>query len=97
MNIQDIAFWGIQTVVSLMIGIIGYFIKDLRKTMRTELERMNSEGKETKKELEQLKRDFNDYKEAVPYKFVLHEEFNRVVGNFDRKLDEIMKFLREGK
>lgn len=97
MNFSDIAFWAIQTIIGLMIGVIGYFIKDLRKTMQNEIERSQAESKSNKDKIEKLEKEFNDYKESVPYKFVLHEEFNRVVGNFDRKLDEIMKFLREGK
>lgn len=97
MSFNDIAFWAIQTVIGLMIGAIGYFIKDLRKTMQNEIERSQAESKNNKDKIEKLEKEFNDYKESVPYKFVLHEEFNRVVGNFDRKLDEIMKYLREGK
>jgi len=92
--------WLLQTAVVLCLGIIGYFLKDLKKSFEQKIsnielkidaseKRMSQENDKMEKRLEELQKNFNDYKDYVSEKYTLKDDFIRAVSTIDKKLDKI--------
>lgn len=74
--------WILQAAIMITLGIIAYFLKDMKK--QNEDRHSKSEEK-----IEKIEKDFNDFKEKMPYNYVLREDFIRAVSAIDTKLDKI--------
>lgn len=76
----------IQTAMILALGIIAYFLKDMKKTTEEKI-------LDNKERIEELENKFNDFKEAIPLHYVLKDDFIRAVSTIDKKLDKIYDVL----
>jgi undecaprenyl pyrophosphate synthase len=92
--------WLLQTAVVMCLGIIGYFLKDLKKSFEQKIsnielkidaseKRMSQENDKMEKRIEELQKNFNDYKDYVSEKYTLKDDFIRAVSTIDKKLDKI--------
>jgi hypothetical protein len=81
--------WIIQTITMLGIGALGFFIKDLKKSIEGRIEQ-NTKGIDNNTEkIETLEEKFSNYKETVAMRYVQKDEFIRAVTSMDKKLDKI--------
>ena len=75
-------------VLSATLGIIGYFLKDIRSSMNTELG-------QSKREIQSIKDDLADFKASLPHTYVMREDFIRAIAGLDHKVDSISKEITE--
>lgn len=96
--------WIIQTVIMLIIGIIGFFIKRSLTEMESKINKNNDRIEEVNQQLsdkidekmknvDALQKDFQNFKERVVDEFVKKSEHNRVTGEIMTKLDKIFDIL----
>lgn len=92
--------WLMQTAIMICIGIIGYFLKDLKKSFEQKIsniefkidvseKRMAQENEKMEKRIAELQKNFNDYKDYVSEKYTLKDDFIRAISSVDKKLDKI--------
>lgn len=74
--------WVIQSAIMLGIGALGFFMKDLKKSIAEDIT-------ENKQEVKNVKDDLNDFKETVALRYVQKDEFVAAISNMDKKLDKI--------
>lgn len=75
-------------LLSAMLGIIAYFIKDIRASVNNQLT-------ENKKEIQDVKDDLADFKATLPHTYVMREDFIRAVASLDHKVDTIGREITE--
>lgn len=81
--------WVIQTGIMISIGIITYFIKELRATIEEQID-------ENKSKLDFLEKEFNSFKTDMPFVYVMREDFIRSMENVEQKLDKIYDHITKG-
>ena len=81
--------WIAQTLTGLAIGVLAYFIKDLKKTIDKRIEQNAAAIRRTDQRVDNLEEKFAEYRERVASKFVQKEEFIRAIATMDTKLDKI--------
>lgn len=82
-------YWVITTVVGLMVGAIGFFVK---KTMEKSEKRISAQEARTREVEDKLNNTIKD----LPFLYTLREDFIRAQANHDRKLDQIITLLTRG-
>lgn len=85
--------WIIQTITMLGIGMIGYFMKDLKKSIEEKISNNELSIKENTEKIEGLKEEFHKYKTEMPFHYVLRDDFIRAMSNVDKKLDKIYEIV----
>jgi cell division protein FtsL len=88
--------WIVQTITMLALGIIAYFMKDLKNSIQKDIAENKQKIEDTNCQLERFKEEFNDFKVeqakeiANQFKdYVSKSEFVRVTANYERKMDKI--------
>ena len=78
-------------LVSIVLSIIGYFIRDLRASVKEQL-------REHRTDIDQVRHDCARCQANLPRLFVLKEDFVRMSAAIDRKIDllheEVRKIVR---
>lgn len=69
-------------ILTCLIGVIAYFLKQLHK-------QITDNNNERKQEIDELRNDFDDLKERMPFTYVLREDYIRSMAAFGNKLDKI--------
>lgn len=87
------------SILSCALGIIGYFLKDIRASVNTQLgdtkDELQRVKNDTKKEIQEVKDDLADFKALLPHQYVMREDFIRAVSGLDHKVDGIGKEITE--
>lgn len=104
--------WVSETVIMVGIGALGYFLKDLKKSIEKEIQQNKSDIKsihsEMNDKIDKINTDTNDridkvdakldqFKEHVNRNFVDKESYIRNITSFDTKLDKISDMIMEMK
>ncbi len=104
--------WIAQTATLLGVGIIGYFLQDLKKSVEKEIQNNKSDIKAARSDMENKINKVNDdmnekickvdekldlFKEHVNRNFVDKESYIRNITAFDAKLDKITDLIMEMK
>jgi len=76
------------SLLSMALGIIGYFLRDIRATMAQQLSAHQEQIKE-------VKDDLMEFKATIPRTFVMREDFIRAVAGLDHKVDTIGREITE--
>ncbi|GLC87507.1 hypothetical protein [Lysinibacillus piscis] len=76
------AEWIIQTAILAVLGIISFFLKNLK----ADLEKNDTE---LKQQIDDVEAKFNNYKLEVADKYVQKDDFIRATAQMERKLDRI--------
>jgi len=63
------------------LGVIGYFLKDLRFSVRESLQKHEER-------MSCLEEKMNDLKETLPQRFVMRDDYIRAMSGFGAKLDK---------
>ena len=91
----------IQGVMAIALGAIGYFLKDLKDSIKKEIYDNKTEINTVKKELTEkinnVDKKVDNFKDHVNKNFVDKENYIRDITNFDRKLDKITDLIIEMK
>ena len=74
------------TVLLTLLGVIGYFLKDIRSEIRNTLKAQDAK-------IDKVAGDLADLKAQLPTKYVMRDDFLRAIANQDYKLDMLGKEL----
>lgn len=72
-----------QTVITVLIGAVGWGIKNA-------INELKDKAKKNEASITELNEKFNDLKADLPLVYVLREDFIRVLNNVDMKLDKLL-------
>lgn len=96
MEISQILMYVLQTVTMIVVGVVGYFLKDTMAELRNSI-------KKNADDVDKLKNEFNELKADLPFVYVLREDYIRTLNNVDRqmgdmnnKLDKIISASSKG-
>ena len=89
--------WIFQLVITVVTGIIAYFLKETKKNSDEKLCENKSAIHDTKVNLEEFKKEFQDFKSELPMVYVLRDDFIRAMATVEKKLDKIYDFLAANK
>ena len=85
--------WILQTVTTLAIGAIGFFLKGTMADIKEGIQKNDLKLKELEVKLsskiDQAGKDLNDLKSDLPLIYVLREDFIRSLNNVDTKMSNI--------
>lgn len=74
--------WILQTITTLGIGVIAFFLKGTLSQLQENISRNSAE-------IQKVKEDLNDLKSDLPFVYVLREDFIRSLNNVDSKMQNI--------
>ncbi len=91
--------WIFGGVVTLVTGVISWSLKELYNNFKAskadtnkKIEELQTDMKEKDNEIKQnvenIRKNIETYKQELPEKYVLKDEFNREINKLDLKLDE---------
>lgn len=95
--------WAIATVILLALltatlGILGYFVRDLKKDMegkhRAIKESMDKKDKAHDSAIEKFNNEFNDFRVHSAETYVAREDFMRSLTKLEAKIDDQGRVLR---
>lgn len=100
--------WIYQIVITCVIGIIAYFLKDTKKLFDDRFSKLDKDIKETlqkseknikehTEKIDQLREDFNEHKEDVSKEYVRKSDYLQTTGEIMKKLDKIFDILLDMK
>lgn len=69
---------------TIVVGALAFFMKRTLTSLE-EADRKNAA------EIEKVKTDLNDLKSDLPLIYALREDFIRVIGNFEGKIDQLIR------
>ena len=85
--------WILQTVTTLAIGAIRFFLKGAMADIKEGIQKNDLKLKELEVKLsskiDQAEKDLNDLKSDLPLIYVLREDFIRYLNNVDTKMGNI--------
>lgn len=90
MEWSQVGFYGFQTVITIMIGLIAWGMKNAMKTIETSIVKLQEEDNKIKETLRRLEEAHNDLKSDLPLIYVLREDFIRIMNGFDTKIDKLI-------
>lgn len=83
-----------QTVLTLMVGALCWFIQRSIKKFDDGIAKLNDKvvavDEKHTTEMKQLRQDFHALKEEMPLVYTLREDFLRVMNGVDEKLNKIL-------
>lgn len=83
MDISQILMYAFQTIITILIGIAGW-------SMKNSVSELKDAIKCNRDEIAKVKNDLADLKSDLPLVYVLREDFIRVMNNVDNKLDKLL-------
>lgn len=97
---MDNFIWIFQFIATCVIGLIGYFVKQMSNDFKKSIEGNKSNVNRLEKELSdyklQMEKDLNEYKleqeKEITKRFdnyISRKEFITVISNLDKKLEDI--------
>jgi len=75
-------------IVSVVLSIVGYFLRDLRASLKEDL-------RDHKADIDKIKHDCARCQANLPRQFVLKEDFVRMSAAIDRKIDLLHDEMRK--
>ncbi len=87
--------WIIQLIITIVVGIIAYFLKDMKKNHEDKIIQLNIKVEAVEEKVDQSKDDLNNYKEEVHKEYAKKEDFLRTTGEISRKIDKIYDILMD--
>ncbi|MEG0178038.1 MAG: hypothetical protein RR573_01515 [Oscillospiraceae bacterium] len=82
MDVASIATFAFQTVITVLIGAVGWGIKNAMKDLKDKTIK-NAD------EINKVQTELNDLKSDLPLVYVLREDFIRVLNNVDTNFDKV--------
>ena len=90
MDGATIAMFVFQTVITAIIGIASWGVKNAIGEIKAAISKLETSDKENAAEIAKVAQDLNDLKADLPLIYVTREDFIRVSNNIDNKLDRLL-------
>ena len=90
MDGATIAMFVFQTVITAIIGIASWGVKNAIGEIKAAISKLETSDKENAAEIAKVAQDLNDLKADLPLIYVTREDFIRVSNNIDHKLDKLL-------
>ena len=89
METAQIVTYVLQTVGTLLLGALAFFIKRTLDEFKASVAQLKSEIEKTDKKAEDVKADLAQLKADLPLVYTLREDFIRTLNNVDKKMSDI--------
>mgnify|MGYP003184163274 FL=1 len=90
MDGATVAMFVFQTVITAIIGIASWGVKNAIGEIKTAITKLESTDKENAAEIAKVRGELNELKADLPLIYVTREDFIRVTNNIDHKLDKLL-------
>ena len=90
MDGATIAMFVFQTVITAIVGIAAWGVKNAIGEIKAAISKLETSDKENAAEIAKVAQDLNDLKADLPLIYVTREDFIRVSNNIDNKLDRLL-------
>ncbi len=90
MDGATIAMFVFQTIITAIIGVASWGVKNAIGEIKTAMTKLEARDKENADKIEKVARDLHELKADLPLIYVTREDFIRVSNNIDHKLDKLL-------
>ena len=90
MDGATIAMFVFQTVITAIVGIAAWGVKNAIGEIKAAITKLETSDKENAAEIAKVRGELNDLKADLPLIYVTREDFIRVSNNLDHKLDKLL-------
>ena len=90
MDGATIAMFVFQTVITAIIGVAAWGVKNAIGEIKAAISKLETSDKENAAEIAKVAQDLNDLKADLPLIYVTREDFIRASNNIDHKLDKLL-------
>ena len=90
MDGATIAMFVFQTVITAIIGVAAWGVKNAIGEIKGAITELKAQDKENADEIAKVRGELNDLKSDLPLIYVTREDFIRVSNNIDSKLDRLL-------
>lgn len=90
MDGATIAMFVFQTVITAIVGIAAWGVKNAIGEIKAAITKLETSDKENAAEIAKVRGELNDLKADLPLIYVTREDFIRVSNNIDHKLDKLL-------
>jgi hypothetical protein len=87
-EMYKIGYTVLVALLSAALGIIAYFLKDIRQNIKEK----NVEQDEA---IECLRDEFSNFKAMLPREYVLRDDYLRTTANLENKMDNLVKIISD--
>ncbi len=90
MDGATVAMFVFQTVITAIIGIASWGVKNAISEIKTAITKLEATDKENAAEIAKVRGELNELKADLPLIYVTREDFIRVTNSIDHKLDKLL-------
>lgn len=90
MDGATIAMFVFQTVITAIIGVAAWGVKNAIGEMKAAVSELKAADKKNAEEIAAVRGELGDLKADLPLIYTTREDFIRVSNNIDQKLDELL-------
>lgn len=90
MDGATIAMFVFQTVITAIIGVASWGVKNAISDMKSEIAKLETADKKNAEDIAAVRSELGDLKADLPLVYVVREDFIRVSNNIDSKLDKLL-------
>lgn len=95
MDGATVAMFVFQSVITAIIGIAAWGIKNAIGGIKSAITELKDTDKENAAEIAKVRGELNDLKADLPLIYVTREDFIRVSNNIDEKLNKLLYYRSE--
>ena len=90
MDGATIAMFVFQTVITAIIGVAAWGVKNAISDMKSAIAKLETADKKNAEDIAAVRSELGDLKADLPLVYVVREDFIRVSNNIDSKLDKLL-------
>jgi len=90
MDGATIAMFVFQTVITAIVGVAAWGVKNAIGEMKSAITDLKAADKANADRIEKVQGELNDLAKDLPLIYVTREDFIRVTNNIDQKLDKLI-------
>ena len=90
MDGATIAMFVFQTVITAIIGVAAWGVKNAIGEMKAAVSELKAADKKNAEEIAAVRTELGDLKADLPLIYTTREDFIRVSNNIDQKLDQLL-------
>jgi septation ring formation regulator EzrA len=90
MDGATIAMFVFQTVITAIIGVAAWGVKNAIGEMKAAVSELKAADKKNAEEIAAVRTELGELKAALPLVYTTREDFIRVSNNIDSKLDKLL-------
>lgn len=84
------AMFVFQTVITAIIGVASWGVKNAISDMKSAIAKLETADKKNAEDIAAVRSELGDLKADLPLVYVVREDFIRVSNNIDSKLDKLL-------